>query len=616
MRVCVLLTLFRRFRVVAEAGSVIRGAKVLGIAQPALTRSIHALERRAGSALMERGPRGVRLTPAGTELLQATDTLFDQVEETMRLVRLTGAGKAGTLRMGLTRAALDNRRIGRGLATLQQHAPDLRVVVSEVDTVQQGEHLRTGGLDLGIGYIGFADDGLRSVALCDVQIDGVVLSEFHPLASEKSIDVHQLSDDRLLLVDPLGPLPTHLLDSLRAAGVREYEFRRTLASVFSLVAAGRGWTMMPGSGEASAPMGTVIVPLRGFSFTLTLGAKSPRDDTSPLAQHAAALLCRAVNDDLVAGPPGASVQDHRRPVDLSLRHLRSFLATAEAGSVSLASGRLGLTQSGLSRQLRSFERDLGTVLFRRRLHGVELTPAGDLLHTHAPRLLSLADSALARGATQGRGITGSCTIGALATAFTGHLIRDAIRGVAVRHPEVSIEVVEMLSLAQVADLNAHRIDLGFAAAHIPLPDVQDLEDLLVLEDPIESALVSASSPLAKRRLLRPEDLSHLPFRFIEREVNPAFYDLVIERLTALGASPRQVGAYNGMRAIWRAVADQGGWTLGSRSLGARPFEGVVAVPVKGLHLRWGIRLLWRRDEFDPAVVAVRAAFKDLVFSAA
>ena len=50
---------------------------------------------------------------------------------------------------------------------------------------------------------------------------------------------------------------------------------------------------------------------------------------------------------------------------MELRHLRYFVATVEAGTVSAAAGRLHLTQPGLSRQLRQLELDLGVELFER-----------------------------------------------------------------------------------------------------------------------------------------------------------------------------------------------------------------------------------------------------------
>src|SRR3982751_265737 len=65
---------------------------------------------------------------------------------------------------------------------------------------------------------------------------------------------------------------------------------------------------------------------------------------------------------------------------INLWQLHVFLAVAESGSFSAAAGRLHMTQPGVSQQIRALEKHLGTQLFVRRGHGVDLTAAGlDLL---------------------------------------------------------------------------------------------------------------------------------------------------------------------------------------------------------------------------------------------
>src|SRR5829696_8567405 len=56
------------FRAVAQSGSVVRGAEVLLVSQPAVSKQIRQLERALGVRLFDRHPRGVTLTDAG-ELL-------------------------------------------------------------------------------------------------------------------------------------------------------------------------------------------------------------------------------------------------------------------------------------------------------------------------------------------------------------------------------------------------------------------------------------------------------------------------------------------------------------------------------------------------------------------
>jgi LysR family hca operon transcriptional activator len=77
---------------------------------------------------------------------------------------------------------------------------------------------------------------------------------------------------------------------------------------------------------------------------------------------------------------------------MELRHLRYFVAVAEAGSVKLATeSRLHTAQPSLSRQIRDLEHDVGVALFVRSVRGVELTAAGRAFLDHARLSLTQAE---------------------------------------------------------------------------------------------------------------------------------------------------------------------------------------------------------------------------------
>ena len=80
---------------------------------------------------------------------------------------------------------------------------------------------------------------------------------------------------------------------------------------------------------------------------------------------------------------------------MELRHLRYFVAVAEARSLKLAAQkRLNTTQPSLSRQIRDLEEEVGTPLFVRGAKGVALTPAGRVFLDHARVMLSQAEAAV------------------------------------------------------------------------------------------------------------------------------------------------------------------------------------------------------------------------------
>jgi LysR family hca operon transcriptional activator len=74
---------------------------------------------------------------------------------------------------------------------------------------------------------------------------------------------------------------------------------------------------------------------------------------------------------------------------MELRHLRCFVAVAEAGSLTVAAARkLHTSQPSLSRQIRDLEDEVGAQLLTRRARGIELTPAGRAFLEHARSVLS------------------------------------------------------------------------------------------------------------------------------------------------------------------------------------------------------------------------------------
>lgn len=79
---------------------------------------------------------------------------------------------------------------------------------------------------------------------------------------------------------------------------------------------------------------------------------------------------------------------------LELRHLRYFIAVAEAGSMTVAATqKLHTAQPSLSRQLRDLEYEVGTPLMTRGARGIELTSAGRAFLDHARLALAQVDAA-------------------------------------------------------------------------------------------------------------------------------------------------------------------------------------------------------------------------------
>jgi DNA-binding transcriptional LysR family regulator len=604
------------FATVAEVGSISSAAARLRVAQPALSRQLRSLEDEVGSPLVQREARGTRLTYAGRALLADVKAIFADLEATLREVQLAADGQFGRVRIGLNRDAMESPVMGQALASLRSTFPNLTLTVSDLIDGSQLDALRKGAVDLaiGIGRLPQTSDTIV-VPLLDIAFDGVLLPESHPLANEPVVLPEQLRGERALLVDPnVMGRGRDLVEGLRRLGVSDPEFHSSAASVFSLVAAGRGWSVAPTSWNFRQPAGTVVRPLRGLSVRETLTARARASDESQSVANVVALLRLSAG-----GTPIAEDVDARRAMvrenagrAIGLPQLLALVAAAESGSVSEAARRLGVTQSGLSRRLKSLERDVGVPLARRASTGFELTPAGQVLREGALRLLASVERAIDSARGSAAAAVGRCSIGAISTEFIDHFLVPVIREIAHLHPQVGIEVAEMLSPNQATALVERRIDIGIAGANVAVTDDESIARYRFGDDVIECALVPETHPLAQRDELVPADLADVPFIFLDRAAYPAFYDSVMLALSNIGLEPKITGSFNGPRALWWAALELGGWTIGARSMIAKPLPGMRAVRIHGLHMPSALQLLWRNDETNPAVLAVLHALQRAV----
>ncbi|MBF9067119.1 LysR family transcriptional regulator [Streptacidiphilus fuscans] len=138
----------RVLRQIAESGSFTAAAARLGYTQSAVSRQAASLERSAGTALFERRPDGVRLTPAGLTLLRHARTILDCLTEAER--DLTGtAPQTELVRLGLFLSA-GAALLPPTLARLAATDPHIDVTTTEGTTPSLIRALRAGSIDLAV----------------------------------------------------------------------------------------------------------------------------------------------------------------------------------------------------------------------------------------------------------------------------------------------------------------------------------------------------------------------------------------------------------------------------------------------------------------------------------
>jgi LysR family hca operon transcriptional activator len=185
---------------------------------------------------------------------------------------------------------------------------------------------------------------------------------------------------------------------------------------------------------------------------------------------------------------------------MELRHLRYFVAVAEAGSLTeAAERRLHTSQPSLSRQIRDLEKEVGVELLSRSVHGVELTPAGKAFIDHARLALLQVDAAVetARRAAQP-------TRNTLAIGFqTGHEMNWLPAAMQALHDElknIEVTVSSDYSPDLAEALTRGQIDVAF----LRVEPAYDLEYLVVDREPL-IVLMPSDHRLIARDAVRPQD---------------------------------------------------------------------------------------------------------------
>lgn len=123
--------------------------------------------------------------------------------------------------------------------------------------------------------------------------------------------------------------------------------------------------------------------------------------------------------------------------DIDIALLRAFLAIAEGGSFTAASRRLSLTQSAVSMQIKRLEEIAGGALFERNSRNVILNRRGELMHSHARRMVALNDEMLAH--MRDDSFTGLVRVGAIED-YAVHALPVILAEFMAAHPTVAVEV--------------------------------------------------------------------------------------------------------------------------------------------------------------------------------
>ena len=199
---------------------------------------------------------------------------------------------------------------------------------------------------------------------------------------------------------------------------------------------------------------------------------------------------------------------------------RTFLAVADAGSVTEAARRLFVSQPAVSAEIASLESTLGVCLFARTRRGVQLTDAGRVLVEYVRSAFSLLDAGREKLRELSGLESGALRIGASDMTLRFYLL-DYIAAFHERYPNIRLSVTNAPTPRTLEALRDGAIDFGVVSG--PLSSPLDELTLLPVRAVQDIFIAAPTHPLAGKAELTRRDLAAYPMILLEGDTSTRAY---------------------------------------------------------------------------------------------
>ncbi|NED18909.1 LysR family transcriptional regulator, partial [Streptomyces sp. SID9913] len=255
-------------RAVADHRTVTAAAAALHLTPSAVSQQLAALEQETGHRLVERGARGVRLTPAGEILLDHTNAVLAQLERAEAELAAYGSGSAGTVTVASFATGIAEV-VAPAVARLARSAPGIRIRVQDAEGDASLPMVLDRQVDVAVAveYRGASADDprLTHLPLYAEPFDAVVPVS-HRLADAAEVPLAELAKDPWIGPYPGNPCHDVVVLACEHAGFqpRLEHSSDDFRAVVALAAADVGVALVPRSALRGTDLaGVVVRPVDG-----------------------------------------------------------------------------------------------------------------------------------------------------------------------------------------------------------------------------------------------------------------------------------------------------------------------------------------------------------------
>jgi len=248
---------------------------------------------------------------------------------------------------------------------------------------------------------------------------------------------------------------------------------------------------------------------------------------------------------------------------MELRHLRYFVAVAEAENVSRAALTLHVSQPALSRQVRDLEGELGFALLDRGAKSVRLTDAGRTFLQEVRAVLDRVEEAVAAARAVATGGTGQLHVG-YAMSPTVRILPPALRAFQSLHPGVRVHLHDLSTEAMLAGLRDGNLQIAFlvCSTRSLLRGLRSVE-LAHLETRLA---VAPKHTLARRRSVPVAEVAMHPLITFSRADYPDYHESLATLFATAGLKPRIAEEHDSVGSLIAALEAGSGVAVVTDSL--------------------------------------------------
>ena len=292
---------------------------------------------------------------------------------------------------------------------------------------------------------------------------------------------------------------------------------------------------------------------------------------------------------------------------MELRHLRYFVALAECLHFTRAAGKVHVTQSTLSHQIRQLEEEIGKPLFDRVGKRVAMTEQGELFLGYAEKALREIDRGVSALKEVSNAESGHLRVGATHTLNLG-FVPQCVEALLAQRPTLRVTIEELPAEIMRDKLIDKALDIGIS--YMPDTTADLWFEPVCTEEMV--LIVSGDHPLAKRKRIRLIELHRQPLVLLTK--NFATRTMLEDCFRACGAEPDVVVEMNTIAPMLSLVGRvQMGAIVSENAILDRP--GLCVIPLESPTPTRTPGILWNRHrEMTLPMIAFAALVRKLATS--